>query len=48
MQLFRDLFLALEYGCLENELLDFLLDHHELGREYTFLQSVKISKNIIC
>ena len=26
----RDLSLALEYGCLENELLDFLLDHHKL------------------
>ena len=30
---FRDLWLALEYGCLENELLDILIDHHVQGRK---------------
>jgi hypothetical protein len=28
---YRDLSLALRYGCLENELLDFLLDHNITG-----------------
>ena len=34
---FRDLSLALEYGCLENELMDFLLDHYEQGHFFNVI-----------
>ena len=34
--IFRDIILSLKKGCLENELLDFLLEHYDLGKN-TFL-----------
>ena len=35
------LYLALEYGCLENELLDGLMDHHNCGN----VKDLKVGKS---
>jgi hypothetical protein len=46
---FRDLSTALEYGCLQSELLDFLVSHHTpatagLRKEHTFFLNSESSR----
>ena len=43
----RDLSVALEYGCLENELLDFLLEHHKLGNPVDIVVGRKLERKYI-
>ena len=42
--IFRDIILSLKKGCLENELLDFLLEHYDLGKHiFSYLGFVSYS-----
>ena len=43
----RDLAIALEYGCLENELLDFLLEHHKSGNPVDISVGRKLERRYI-